>query len=197
VERLLLRISASTGITISTQPDLAATFQLPEEPPMFSTARLTCVLALGAIALSAQTIPVDYVRTTAMAGIAAGQTARLNLLNPGVLPPALGVVCTATVTYYDGSGAVRKTAPVTVAPGTSQFVDLHSDSDLSLAANTRAEIRATIAQPLILPPSASATSAESTSKTPVPACQLVTTLEIFDNITLRTEAVVGKDVEVN
>jgi hypothetical protein len=159
---------------------------------MLFTARLTCVLALGAIALSAQTVPADTVQSTAMVGIATGQTARLNLLNPGVLPPAMGVVCTATVTFYDGNGTQRKTASVTVSPGTSQFVDLHSDVELSLAPDTRAEIRATIAEPAIVPPPTASGAASSTL-----ACPLVSTLEIFDSVTLRTQAVVGKEVTVN
>ena len=159
---------------------------------MLHTARLTCVLALGAIALAAQTIPVDTVQTTAMVGIAAGQTARLNLLNPGVLPPALGVVCTAAVTYYDGAGTVLKTASVAVAPGTSMWVDLHSDTDLSLAPNMRKEIRATIAEPIVPPPPTASTSTTTPS-----ACKLIPNLEIFDSITGRTEAIVGKVVTVD
>jgi hypothetical protein len=147
-----------------------------------------CVLTMGAIALSAQTIPAETVSTTAMIGIATGQTARLNLLNPGVLPPALGVICTAEVTYFDGAGAVKKTAPVAVAPGTSQYVDLHSDTDLDLASASREEIRATVAMPAIPPP---ATSSSATPPTPA-ACKLIATLEIFDSITGRTEALTGK-----
>ena len=159
---------------------------------MLHTARLTCVLALGAIALAAQTIPVDTVQTTAMVGIAAGQTARLNLLNPGVLPPALGVVCTAAVTYYDGAGTVLKTASVAVAPGTSMWVDLHSDTDLSLAPNMRKEIRATIAEPIVPPPPTASTSTANPS-----ACKLIPNLEIFDSITGRTEVIVGRIVTVD
>jgi hypothetical protein len=37
------------------------------------------------------------VKTTAMIGLAQGQTAQLNLLNPGVQAPATGVICTAAV----------------------------------------------------------------------------------------------------
>src|SRR5271157_6556118 len=125
---------------------------------MFVTSRLMCVLALGAIALSAQIIPAETVSTTAMIGIATGQTARLNLLNPGVLPPALGVICTAEVTYFDGAGAVKKTASVSVNPGTSQYVDLHSNTDLDLASASRMEIRATVAIPGILPPASSSST---------------------------------------
>jgi hypothetical protein len=149
------------------------------------------------MALAAQTIPVDTVRTTAMVGIATGETARLNLLNPAPIATATGtaVACTATVTYFDGSGTPRKTAKVSVAPGTSQFVDLRSDSDLSLAAATRLEIRAAVAIPNIPPPTASTSSTAGTPSTPI--CTLVSTLEIFDQITLRTQAVVGKEVTVN
>jgi len=152
---------------------------------MFFASRLTCVLALGAIALSAQTIPQETVHTTAMIGIATGQTARLNLLNPGVLPPALGVICTAEVTYYDHAGNVKKSAPVAVSPGTSQSVDLRSD-DLALAPASRTEIRATIAMPGILPPASSSSTANSG------ACKLIATLEVFDSITGRTQALTGK-----
>ena len=158
---------------------------------MLFTVRLMCVLALGAMALAAQVVPLETVKTTAMVGIATGQTARLNLLNPGGEAVPAGLTCTANVTYFDGAGAVRKTATVVVAPGKNQFVDLHSDADLALTLDSRVEIRATIAVPAILPPASSSTSA------PTPACQLVANLEIFDNITLRTQAVVGKVETIN
>ena len=154
---------------------------------MYRTTRLMCVLALGALSLAAQTFPVDTVQTTPIVGIAFGQTARLNLLNPGPVSTAIGVVCTAAVTYFDGAGTSLKTATVSVAPGTSMGVDLHSDTDLSLAANARLEIRATIAIPLVPPPTATSTP---------PSCKLIPTLEIFDSITVRTQAIVGKVVTV-
>jgi hypothetical protein len=160
---------------------------------MFHLTRSMCVLALGAISLAAQTIPVDTVRTTPMVGIAFGQTARLNLLNPGPVSTAVGVVCTAAVTYFDASGAVLKSASVAVAPGTSMPVDLHSDTDLSLAANARREIRATIAMPAVPPPAASSTS---TATNIPPACKLVHSLEIFDSITGRTQTIVTKAVAI-
>jgi hypothetical protein len=144
---------------------------------MFQSIRLTCILTLGAMALAAQSTSTNTLQTTAMAGIAYGQIARLNLLNPGVQPPAVGVTCTASVAYLGADGTVLKTASVTVAPGKSEEVDLHSDSDLNLAAGDRREIRATIAIPSAAAP---------------PACKLITTLEIFDNLTLRTEAILGK-----
>jgi hypothetical protein len=139
------------------------------------------------MALAAQVIPADTVQTTAMVGIATGQTARLNLLNPGVLPPAVGLVCSAQVTWYDGAGDVKKTVSVSVNPGVSVPVDLHSDSDLALTPATRLEIRATISIPNILPPATSTSTGP-----PSPACKLISTLEIFDSITGRTQAITGK-----
>lgn len=159
--------------------------------------RLTCVLALGAMALSAQVVtPPNSVLTTAMVGIAEGQTARLNLLNPGVQPPAVGAICTAAVEYLDNTGAVLKTASVTVNPGKSAWVDLHSDTDLNLAVGDRREIRATITIPGILPPT-TASGGTSTTATPVPACKVIPTLEIFDSLTGRTQAALGRAVTVD
>lgn len=159
---------------------------------MFQPIRLICVLGLSALALSAQTVPVPSVETTAIIGIAEGQTARLNLLNPGVLPPALGVVCTAAFSYVDASGTVLKTATVSVLPGKSMPVDLHSDSDLSLAVGERREIRTVIAIPIVPPPTAASGGTAATAA----ACKLIPTLEIFDSLTGRTQAVLGHVVTV-
>jgi hypothetical protein len=158
---------------------------------MFHYARLMCVLALGAMALLAQVTPTNTLQTTAMVGIAEGQTARLNLLNPGVQAPAVGVICTAAVEYLDDSGAVLKTASVTVTPGKSVGVDLQSDTDLSLATGARREIRAAIAIPTIPPPTT------TTGGSAVPTCKLIPTLEIFDSVSGRTEAVLGRAVTVD
>lgn len=155
---------------------------------MFQFARMTCVLALGAMLLPAQTATTNTLETTPMIGIATGQTARLNLLNAGVPASATAVICTATVMYLDASGAVLKTATVAVAPGTAAGVELHSASDLGLAAAQRKEIRATVGIPAVPPPTASNAVA--------PVCNLVHTLEIYDSITGRTQAVVGRAVAV-
>jgi len=151
-----------------------------------------CVLTLGAMALAAQVTPNNTLQTTAMAGIAEGQTARLNLLNPGVQPPAVGVICTATVEFLDAGGTVLKTASVTVAPGKSLGVDLHSDTDLSLMVGDRREIRGTIAIPAAPP-----TTTGSGTAIPTPACRLIPTLEIFDSFTGRTQAILGHIVSVD
>jgi hypothetical protein len=87
----------------------------------------------------------------------------------------------------DGTGKILKSTTVTVIPGQSALFDLFSDADLSLALDTRTEIRAVILPPPVIP-------VVSTSSTPMqPAtCALVGTLEIFDSLTKRTQAVLGR-----
>jgi hypothetical protein len=56
---------------------------------MFQHAQRICVFALATFGLYAQTNvtpPVQVTRTTGIVGIAEGQTARLNALNPGIAP---------------------------------------------------------------------------------------------------------------
>lgn len=147
---------------------------------------LTMALALSAVALSAQAVPVsNTVQTTGMVGIADAQTAQLNLLNPGVLPPAVGAICSATVSFVDANGSVLKATSLAVPPGKSMPFDLRSDTDLQLVAGDRREIRATISIPAVFPPTA-------TGSTPIaPACKLIPTLEIFDTVSGRTLVTLG------
>jgi hypothetical protein len=154
---------------------------------MFTFPRSICVFALTATGLFAQTVSAPLVQetlTTGMVGIAEGQTARLNTLNPGVAPPAIGVVCSALLNFINGQGTVLKTAVVSVSPGKNAWLDLFSDRDLGLAADERTQIRATITVPPILPP------AGSTASLP-PPCSLIGTLEIFDTLSGKTQVVLG------
>jgi hypothetical protein len=147
----------------------------------------TCVFTLSALALTAQTstpvaAPVTHLRTFGMLGLAEGQTARLNLLNPGVLAPgATAEVCSASVAFLDAQGNVLKTGTITANPGQSPNFDVDSDADLKLAVDERREIRATI-QEAPLPPS---------SGSPAVHCRLIPTLEIFDTLTGKTTTVLG------
>ncbi len=160
---------------------------------MSNYARFTCVLALSACALSAQTVPVPAtVETTGMIGVADAQTAQLNLLNPGIQAPALGVVCTAAVSFIDANGVVVKTGTLTVPPGQSKALAIRSDIDLNVvAAGDRREIRAVISIPAILPPTPTPTATAV-----APACKLVPTLEILDTVSGRTLVTLGHVVEV-
>jgi hypothetical protein len=161
---------------------------------MFRMMHRICVFTLsaaGAFAQTATTSPV-VTYTTGITGVAVGQTARLNVLNPGVEPPAIGAVCSAVISFLDSGGNVLKTTTVSVAPGTAATPPFDiTSADLSIAAGTREEIRATITIPAIVPV---ATSGTSTS--PTPSCKLIGTVEIFDSVTRITESQLGGFHEV-
>ncbi len=147
---------------------------------------LPCTFVISASILCAQSTPaLPAVQTTPMIGLADGEIARLNLLNPGVLAPATGVICAASVSFVDGDGTVLKTGSLNIPPGKSMSFDLLSSVDLGLAYSDRREIRALVAMPAATPVATSSTTA-------APACKLISTLEIFDSTTGRTLVVVGR-----
>ena len=146
------------------------------------------VFTLATIGLTAQSIPIAQTITTfGMVGLAEGQTAQLNVLNPGVAPPAAtGVICSAAVSFVNDQGTVIKSTTLNVPPGKSMTFSLFSDVDLNLAVNERREIRATIRTSPIFPPNASGTP------TAAAGCGLFPTLEIYDNLSRKTQVVMGK-----
>jgi hypothetical protein len=150
----------------------------------------TCLFTLIAAGVSAQVVPAPTAETSGMVGLAFGETARLNVLNPGAPAPATAVACSAAVSFIDGGGNVLKSTTLTIAPGTSMSFDLRSGTDLDLTIAERREVRATLTIPP-LPPSTSSTPA-------VGGCIYVKTLEVFDNASLRTLVVLGhfRDVTV-
>lgn len=143
---------------------------------MYVFQKLTFALAFGAAALCAQSISTLAVETTGMVGLAEGQTARLNVLNVGVMAPAMSTLCTVTVTYFDNTGTSLKSGTVTVVPNQSQSVDLRADADLNLTAGERREIRAEISMQN--------------------SCKAVGTLELFDTTSGRTQTIVGSTVTI-
>jgi len=129
------------------------------------------VFALAAAGLFAQTTTpiVPVLETTGVIGAAEGQVARLNVLNPGVAPPAVGMVCSAQIAFVGEDGKVIKTSMVSINPGATAAIAVDGDIELKLIAAERREIRATI----------------------VSSCKLIGTVEIFDKFTGRTQAVLG------
>jgi hypothetical protein len=126
---------------------------------------------------AAAVLPAQSVLTTGIVGITDGQTVQINVLNPGVLAPALGVICSAAVELVDDSGNVLKTASLTILPGQSKSLQIRSDTDLGLTvAGDRKQIRAVVASPGFAP-----------STTGAVACKLVPTLEILDTVTGKTQ----------
>lgn len=156
---------------------------------MFHRAKRSWVLGAvfvsvaGIAAGQGTSMPVWYpqVQTFGTVGLTAGQTARLNVLNPGVLAPlATGAACSAQVSFLDARGSVLKTSPVSVLPGQSVPFDLNRDTDV-MVTDQRLQIRATFQSPMPSPIVAS------------PAqwfgCPMILTLEIFDNNTGKTQFV--------
>ena len=146
---------------------------------MFKTVQRICVFTGAVLAIAGggaaqSTTPMLPValRTSGMVGLTAGQTARLNVLNPGALAPAVGVVCAAQLSFLNSEGKVLKTTSATVPPGESMSFNLDRDVDL-LVSDFRVQVRATIAY----------TSA---------SCALLPTLEVFNDDTGRKQFVVGR-----
>lgn len=146
---------------------------------MFKTLQRICVftgavlaMAVGAMAQSTTPMLPVALHTSGMVGLAAGQTARLNVLNPGALAPAVGAVCAAQLSFLNAQGTILKTTSVTVPPGESMSFNLDRDVDV-IVSDLRVQVRAVIAY---------------TSNT----CALLPTLEVFNDDTGRTQFVVGR-----
>jgi hypothetical protein len=146
---------------------------------MLKLAQGICVFALASMglfvsALSAQTnIPVTVTRTTGLVGIAEGQTAQLNALNPND-----STTCTGLLSFIGDDGTVLKTKSVSVAPGTGMHLTLDSVLDLALAVGVRRDIYGTITLAAAPPTS---TGSSTTASTAITAeCRLIGTLEIYN-----------------
>jgi hypothetical protein len=142
------------------------------------------VSVAGLAAGQGTSMPVLFpqVQTFGMVGLTEGQTARLNLLNPGVLPPlATGAICSVQASFLDSKGTVLKTAPLLVPPGQSVPFDLDRDTDLTTVADQRVQIRATLQTPAPSPVFANPIA--------LFGCPLIPTLEIFNKDTGRTQVV--------
>jgi hypothetical protein len=141
------------------------------------------VLAAAQVIAPTPPIQVQQIQTFGMVGLASGQIARLNVLNPGVPAPlATAALCPARLTFLDSAGNVLKTESVSVLPGQSLSYDLNRDTDLTSTA-LRVQIRATIQ----MPPPAVATP---TVQVVLPSlCTLFPTLEVFDASTGKTQVI--------
>ena len=84
-----------------------------------STLHRISVFTLAAAGLYAQTTTpaAPSTITSGVIGVAEGQVARLNALNPGVLPPAVGMICAAQLTFLSEDGKVIKTVTENITPG--------------------------------------------------------------------------------
>ena len=149
--------------------------------------RAAAALGLAALVVQAQRLPANaataslaassYI-TFGMAGIAAGETARVNALNvsaPGG-PIIAGSSCQVTVTFLDESGKTLAASTQAVSQGQAVHFDLtRSQAD---AGADPVEIRATVMASFVVSSTVSATAAAS--------CSVLPTMDIFDQGTGRT-----------
>jgi hypothetical protein len=142
------------------------------------------LLAAGAFTIRARAFnpqpdPPGY----GMVGIATGQTARLNIVNVGVPDPTTGLPpdpCRARLQFVDADGNELASRGVAPEMGHAKFLDFTPNfvpvSTVDAVAPLRAEIRAVVLTDNGLPPG---------------PCRV--TLEIFDNVTGRSEVIVPPD----
>jgi len=109
-----------------------------------------------------------------MVGIAAGQTARLNVVNLGNGPPAVPPPCRASLQFFDDPGNLLANQQVRVEAGNAVFLDLAANFP---PANGVGEVLA--------PPRAEIRAATETPDGELPP-PCTATLEIFDNASGRT-----------
>jgi hypothetical protein len=139
-------------------------------------------------AQTATPIPYPFVLqplTLGMVGLAPGQTARLYALNLQGIPAARVNLppCNVTLSFIDDQGATLKTAAMNIDPGKAVHLDLAHD-DVTRD-STRLQIRGVVQQTATPTPPPFATGALPL----VLGCQATPTLEIFDNTTGATAAV--------
>ena len=117
----------------------------------------------------------------AMVGIAAGQSARVNALNMGSRSSTQNSSCSVTLQFLDTQGQVLKQTVVTLRPGKSASLDLSHDQ--LPGDDLRAEIRTVLL------------FGYSGGAPPGPEilqqfdCNIVPSLEVYDNDTGRTSFV--------
>jgi hypothetical protein len=146
-------------------------------------------LALAPLPIQAQRLPAQstapsvlatssYV-TFGMAGIATGQTARVNALNVAAGGPIVaGGSCQVTATFLDESGKTLATQTLPAGQGQAVHFDLlRSQAD---AGTDPVEIRATLSAVFSI-------SADATTSSPA-SCSIVPTMEIFNQTTGSTVA---------
>jgi len=152
---------------------------------MFKFAQALCALAVAAGGLQAQTVSISSTaRTFGMVGIVAGQTARLNVLNYGVVTPTPTSVtagCAVTLKIVDSNGKTLASKTVTVVAGTSTYLDY--SPAFATAVPQRLQIRGEVDTPAAVPATATG------QVIPVMACSLLPTFEIYDNVGQKTELV--------
>jgi hypothetical protein len=121
------------------------------------------------------------VMTTGIVGVAATQTARLNVLNlQPVIPGVAAVACPATLEFYDDAGALLKQLAVSnISPATATSLAFRPPVPAT-AANARAQIRAVV----FIPSNSIVNPGSPISLFPISiGCSVMPSLEVIDDST--------------
>ena len=134
------------------------------------TSSLYVFILSGTLAMAQGPSFTNLQRTTGTMGITPGQTARLTAVYPAAPAPIDQIVCAATLSIADDQGNILASKSVTgLIAGKSASVDL--DADTTTLSAPRTQIHGFSIAPA--------------------GCNVVTSLELIDNITQKTVIVVG------
>jgi hypothetical protein len=150
-------------------------------------AKLGAVVLVGLASVQparAQQSSFTQVQIFGTAGLTAGQTMRLNVVNPGVLLPSKPTLsCQLQLVFVNPSGMALKTENVTVAPGQSASAELNRDLEIA-AGDGSVPVRAMVRNlQVIIEPSGVVPPDSS-------FCPIVPSVEIVDNATNKTQVIV-------
>jgi hypothetical protein len=158
---------------------------------LFSNA-IFSTIAVGAVTVfcaSAQDQPLplnSQIRTFGIVGLAPGQAAQLNVVNPGLPAPFLPIICTARLSFVDDQNVeLKSSATLQVLPGKSVSLVLNKDTEDPGTDGGRVPIRAIVRTPPLGPGS------DNQMPAPNAYCPLVLSLELFNANSGRTNVVLG------
>ena len=140
-------------------------------------------VAVLAFASAAESTPEPHLRSFGPFGVARRQVARLNVANATIGNPNERPACEVDLAFLDAHGHTMTRVHKTVAAGASAFLDFSPPPEPDAeAASVRVARRQTLrALVLVQPP--------PDPDAPAPTC--VSTLEVFDAATGRTQVMLG------
>jgi hypothetical protein len=137
----------------------------------------TVLLAIAVVWVSQRADAIVIINSkgvdTGMLGVAAGQTARVHVLNASGFT-ADGPPCVVEVRFFDSAGVLLTREQKKIVPGHADFVDY---SDLNLRTGDRRHVRAIVLQMLT-----------GDFDQPTPSC--IVTAEVLDNRTAQAGIVI-------
>ncbi|HEY2845351.1 MAG TPA: hypothetical protein VGJ09_16930 [Bryobacteraceae bacterium] len=132
---------------------------------------LLATVVFSAVLANAQaTFLAFQQQDSTIVGIAAGQTARVNVLYPSIPAPFLQAQCSVTLNIVDDQGKILKTQDFQISGGKSVSLSLNADTDLT--GNHQAQIHAQTHTPASSPGGG--------------FCTVIPSLDIVDNVSGKT-----------